>query len=40
MDLKYHWHGVQAAAEAWVLTILGALPLAVLHWLASHIAEG
>jgi hypothetical protein len=40
MDLKHSWHGLQAAAEVWVITLLGALPLAALHWLASHVAEG
>ena len=42
MNLAMFWRLLQAHAHApwWLMTVVGALPLALLHWLALRASEG
>ncbi len=40
MKLKESLHQMHAEATHWVATLLSALPLAALHWLALRYSEG
>jgi hypothetical protein len=40
MKFRQHWRQMQAEAERCVAVLIGAVPLAALHWLALRYSEG
>jgi len=40
MNLAMFWRRLQAHAQSGLLTVVSALPLALLHWLALRASEG